>query len=116
MAFLLTKGEWITLDKVFEYLTANGYNTTAVGGLLLAFFYLRNQEAGVRNDINTSLQRLQKDVELLREQIEELEAELEEKEAQIDELRKQRRAAEDQAAAESRRADAAEFKLRKESE
>lgn len=104
------------MEAVFQFFGANGYQTTMVGGLMLLFFYMRNQEAGVRNDINLSLQRLQKDKELLQAEIEKLEAELDEKEAEIDDLRKQRRAAEDLAIAEGRRADAAEYKLRKESE
>lgn len=94
------------------FFQSTGYQTTMIGGVLLLFFYLRRQEAGVRNDINTSLQRLQKDKELLEAQIKELQAELDQKESEIDKVRRERREAEDTATRESRRADLAELRLK----
>lgn len=94
------------------FFQSTGYQTTMIGGVLLLFFYLRRQEAGVRNDINTSLQRLQKDKELLEAQIKELQAELDQRESEIDRVRRERREAEDTATRESRRADLAELRLK----
>lgn len=84
-----------------------GYPTSLLGGVLMLFFYLRKQEAGVRNDIVSSLQRLQKDKEVLQERIEALQKEIDVCQAEIDTLRSQRRALEDKAYNESRRADQA---------
>ena len=78
----------IDVDKLFDALSAAGYPTTIVGGVLLLFFYLRKQESGVRADINGSLERLTKENEDLRQ-------ENEEKETLIDGLRKEKREAED---------------------
>lgn len=108
------------MDKVFEgfgsFVSAigpAGYPTSLLGGVLMLFFYLRKQEAGVRNDIVLSLQRLQKDKEGLQARIDALQVELDSKEAEIDGLRAQRRELEDKAYNESRRADAATEALRK---
>lgn len=100
------------MDKVFEgissFMTAigpAGYPTSLLGGVLMLFFYLRKQEAGVRNDIVLSLQRLQKDKEILQARIDVLQAELDSKELEIDSVRKARRSVEDSLYNESKRAD-----------
>jgi hypothetical protein len=69
-----------------------------IGGVLLLFFYLRRQEAGLRQDINVSLQRLQQDRK-------EMQARLDAQEIEIDKERRGRREAEDEATKQRRRAD-----------
>lgn len=107
------------MDKVIEgfgsFISAigpAGYPTSLLGGVLMLFFYLRKQEAGVRNDIVASLERLQKDKAALQTRIDTLQAELDAKESEIDGLRAQRRELEDKAYNEGRRADAAIESLR----
>lgn len=107
-------------EKLLELITSAGGQTTVVGGLLLVFFYLRKAEAGMRNEINGSLVRLQKDKLELQEQIDRLEEESRSRETLFDSLREERRIAQDEKyeairlkeAAEAR-AVAAETKLRK---
>lgn len=108
------------MDKAFEgfssFITAigpAGYPTSLLGGVLMLFFYLRKQEAANRNDIVSSLQRLQKDKEFLLGRIDTLQKELDAKEAEIDALRGQRREQEDKAYNESRRAEAALEEVRR---
>ena len=103
-------------DAVASFLTTigpAGYPTSLLGGVLMLFFYLRKQEAGVRNDIVLSLQRLQGDKEALQRSIDLLKAELDVRETEIDKLRAERRELEDKAYNESRRADNALESLRK---
>lgn len=84
-------------EKLLEVLGTAGYPTTMVGGLLLLFFYLRKAEAGMRNEINSSLVRLQKDKAELQAQVNELEQEARDREKVFDELREERRNAQDEA-------------------
>jgi len=107
------------MDKLFEsvssFLTAigpAGYPTSLLGGVLMLFFYLRKQEAGVRNDIVLSLQRLQKDKELLQARIDVLTSEAETREKEIDSLRKTRRSLEDELYNEGKRADGLQDRIR----
>lgn len=107
-------------EKLLELITSAGGQTTVVGGLLLVFFYLRKAEAGMRNEINGSLVRLQKDKQDLLQRIDELEEESRSRETLFDSLREERRVAQDEKyeairlkeAAEARAA-TAETKLRK---
>lgn len=107
-------------EKLLELITSAGGQTTVVGGLLLVFFYLRKAEAGMRNEINGSLVRLQKDKQDLLQRIDELEEESRSRETLFDSLREERRVAQDEKyeairlkeAAEAR-AVSAEIKLRK---
>lgn len=108
------------MDKVFEGVSAflsavgpAGYPTSFLGGMLMLFFYLRKSEAGLRSELVTSLQRLQKDKDGLQARIDALQKELDEAEAEIDRLRKVNRAIEDKAYNESRRADDLLDQLRK---
>lgn len=107
------------MDKAFEGFTSllttigpAGYPTSLLGGVLMLFFYLRKQEAGVRNDIVLSLQRLQKDKELLQAAIDKLTKEKEELQKEVDEGRKERRALEDKLYNESKRADGLQDRVR----
>jgi septal ring factor EnvC (AmiA/AmiB activator) len=115
------------MDKAFEgfssFITAigpAGYPTSILGGVLMLFFYLRKQEAGMRTEIVASLQRLQKDKEALQARIDALQLridtlqkELDSRDDDIDALRMQRRELEDKAYNESRRADSALEQVRK---
>jgi hypothetical protein len=98
------------MDKVFEgigsFISAvgpAGYPTSLLGGVLMLFFYLRKQEAGVRNDIVLSLQRLQKDKEALQERVDTLQSKLDAKQSEVDALIVTRRAIEDAAYNETKR-------------
>lgn len=82
-------------EKLLELITSAGGQTTVVGGLLLVFFYLRRAEAGMRNEINGSLVRLQKEKQELQEQIDKLEEESRNRETLFDTLREERREAQD---------------------
>lgn len=100
------------MDKVFEtvagILTAigpAGYPTSLLGGVLMLFFYHRKSEAGLRSELVTSLQRLQKDKEALQARIDRLQQEVDDGESEIDGYRKKNRALEDEAYNEKRRAD-----------
>lgn len=99
------------IEKLWEAVIANGSPGVLVTGLMMLLVYLRKQESGVRVELNTTLQRLQKEKEALQAIIDKLEAEARQREEEIDRLRKDRRDAEDKLAAETRRADAAEDKL-----
>lgn len=92
------------MEKIFEIISTSGPQGGFVAVVLLLLFFVRKQEAGVRNEINGSLQRLQTDNDGLRAKIGELNSE-------IDTLRKERRAAEDREDQQRRRAEAAESKL-----
>jgi predicted nucleic acid-binding Zn-ribbon protein len=89
------------VEKIFEIISTSGPQGGFVAIVLLLLFFIRKQEAGVRTEINGSLQRLQTENEGLRARIVELEDE-------IDVLRKERRAAEDREDQQRRRAEAAE--------
>lgn len=104
------------LDKLWEAIVANGSPGVLVTGLIMLLVYLRKQEAGVRVELNTSLQRLQREKEALQAIIDKLEAEARQREDEIDRLRDARRDAEDKLVLEKRRADEAELELRKKSE
>lgn len=107
-------------EKLLELITSAGGQTTVVGGLLLVFFYLRKAEAGMRNEINGTLTRLQAERVELQAQIDRLEEESRNREILFDTLREERRIAQDerhQALREKldieQRLAAAEAKLRK---
>lgn len=104
------------LDKVWEAVVANGSPGVVVTGLMMVLVYLRKQESGVRVELNTTLQRLQREKEALQATIDKLEAEARLREEEIDRLRVARREAEDKITVEKRRADAAEAELRKKPE
>ena len=91
------------MEKIFEIISTSGPHGGFVAIVLLLLFFIRKQEAGVRVEINGSLQRLQTENEGLRARIDELEDEVE---AQ----RTLRRAAEDREDQQRRRAEAAESK------
>jgi len=92
------------VEKIFEIISTSGPQGGFVAVVLLLLFFVRKQEAGVRNEINGSLQRLQTENDGLRAKIKELNTE-------IDTQREERRAAEDRADKQRRRAEAAESKL-----
>lgn len=104
------------LDKLWGAVIANGSPGVVVTGLMMLLVYLRKQESGVRIELNTTLQRLQREKEALQAIIDKLEAEARLREEEIDRLRQLRREAEDKLVAESRRADQAELDLRLKSE
>lgn len=106
----------VDIEKLWEAVIANGSPGVLVTGLMMLLVYLRKQESGVRVELNTTLQRLQKEKEALQAIIDKLEAEAREREAEIDRLRQARRDAEDKLDIEKRRADDAELELRKKSE
>jgi hypothetical protein len=108
------------VDKVFEGVSAflsavgpAGYPTSLLGGVLMLFYYLRRSEAGLRSELVSSLQRLQKDKEALQTRIDALQAELDEKEEEFDRFRAANRGLEDKAYNESRRAEDLLDQLRK---
>jgi cell division protein FtsB len=92
------------VEKIFEIISTSGPQGGFVAIVLLLLFFVRKQEAGVRVEINGSLQRLQTENDELRAKNEELED-------KNDVLRKERRAAEDREDQQRRRAEAAESKL-----
>lgn len=100
------------VEKLWDAVIANGSPGVVVTGLMMLLVYLRKQESGVRVELNTTLQRLQREKEALQAIIDKLEAEARLREAEIDRLRTERRQAEDQLVAEKRRADQAELDLR----
>jgi len=95
----------VELEKLITAVIANGGPGAIVAGLLLALVYVRKQESGVRVELNTTLQRLQREKEKLQATIDRLEAEAEMREDEIDRMRQLRRTIEDTADAEKRRAD-----------
>lgn len=99
------------MDKFLDLLGTAGVPSGFVGICLMLLFYVRRQEAGVRSDINGSLQRLTAEKLDLHEEIDALKAEIKELEDTVDRLRKERREAEDREDQQKRRADAAEAKL-----
>lgn len=108
------------MDKVFEgvgaFLSAvgpAGYPTSLLGGVLMLFYYLRKSEAGLRSELVSSLQRLQKDKEALQARIDALQKECDERDNEIDRLRAANRGLEDKAYNESRRAEDILDSLRK---
>lgn len=107
-------------EKLWAAVLANGGPGTVVSALILILVYVRKQESGVRVELNTSLQRLQREKEALQARIDRLEAEATLREEEIDRMRELRRTIEDtadverrRADAEKRRADAAEAELHK---
>lgn len=101
------------MDKLWAALMSNAYPTTMVSGLILLVIYLRKQESGVRTELNTTLQRLQREKEALQALVDRLEAEAQKREEDVDKLRAERRAAEDREDVEKRRADRAEADLKR---
>lgn len=108
------------MDKVFEGIGAfisavgpAGYPTSLLGGVLMLFYYLRKSEAGLRSELVSSLQRLQKDKDGLQTRIDNLQREVDERENEIDRLRAANRTLEDKAYNESRRAEDLLDSLRK---
>jgi chromosome segregation ATPase len=99
------------VDKFIDLLGTAGLPSGFVGICLMLLFYVRRQEAGVRSDINGSLQRLTAEKLDLNEEIDLLKDEVKTLEDQVDVLRKERREAEDRADQYRRRAEAAEAKL-----
>lgn len=104
------------LDKIWEAVVANGSPGVLVTGLMMLLVYLRKQESGVRVELNTTLQRLQREKEALQAIIDKLEAEARAREDEIDKIRSRAREAEDKLDVEKRRADAAELALKKRNE
>ena len=92
------------MEKIFVIISTSGPQGGFVAIVLLLLFFVRKQEAGVRVEINGSLQRLQSENEELRAKIDELED-------KNDLLRKERRESEDREDHQRRRAEAAESKL-----
>jgi Tfp pilus assembly protein PilN len=99
--------------KLWDAVVANGSPGVVVTGVMMLLVYLRKQESGVRVELNTTLQRLQREKEALQAIIDKLEAEARLREEEIDRLRQLRREAEDKMVAEKIRADEAERNLRK---
>jgi septal ring factor EnvC (AmiA/AmiB activator) len=99
------------VDKFLELLGTAGIPSGFVGVCLTLLFYVRRQEAGVRTDINGSLQRLTAEKLDLNDEIDALKDELQKKESEIDLLRKERREAEDREDEFRRRAKALEAKV-----
>lgn len=99
------------MDKFLDLLGTAGFPSGFVGICLMLLYYVRRQEAGVRSDINGSLQRLTAEKLDLNEEIDTLKAEIRTLEDTIDLLRKERREAEDRADQLRRRAEAAEDKI-----
>lgn len=93
-------------DKLWAAVVANGGPGTLVTALILILVWIRKQESGVRVELNTTLQRLQREKEALQATIDRLEAEAKLREDEIDRMRELRRTIEDTADAEKRRADA----------
>lgn len=104
--FVRVEGRYVELEKLVSAVIANGGPGAIVAGLILVLVYIRKQESGVRVELNTTLQRLQREKEKLQATIDRLEAEANEREAEIDRMRQLRRTIEDTADAEKRRADA----------
>jgi predicted nucleic acid-binding Zn-ribbon protein len=99
------------VEKFIDLLGTAGLPSGFVGICLMLLFYVRRQEAGVRSDINGSLQRLTAEVLDLNEEIDTHKATITTLEDRVDTLRKERREAEDRADQYRRRAEAAEAKL-----
>ena len=100
------------MDRFLEVLGAAGYPTTSIGVIMLAFFWVRKAETGMRTEINGSLARLQTEKATLQAEIDKLEAEAASREDLFDSLRQARRDAEDKYYEQKRRADRAEALLR----
>ena len=99
------------MDKFLELLGQASFPSTIVGGVIFLFFYLKKQEAELRAELTATLKRLQEEKLALYATIEKLEQEGEDREVVIDNLRRDLRAAEDDAIFHRRRADRAEAKL-----
>jgi chromosome segregation ATPase len=99
------------VEKFIDLLGTAGLPSGFVGICLMLLFYVRRQEAGVRSDINGSLQRLTAEVLDLNAEIDLHKETIGTLEDRVDTLRKERREAEDRADQYRRRAEAAEAKL-----
>lgn len=99
------------MDKFLDLLGTAGVPSGFVGVCLILLFYVRRQEAGVRTDINGSLQRLTAEKLDLNDEIDALKEDITAREKEIDALRKERREAEDREDEYRRRAKALEIKV-----
>lgn len=99
------------MDKFLELLGQASFPSTIVGGVIFLFFYLKKQEAELRAELTATLKRLQEEKLALYATIEKLEQESEDREVVITNLRRDLRAAEDDAIFHRRRADRAEAQL-----
>lgn len=99
------------MDKFLELLGTASFPSTIVGGVIFLFFYLKKQEAELRAELTGTLKRLQEEKLALYVTIDKLEQEADDRESIIDGLRKDLRAAEDDAIFHRRRADRAEARL-----
>lgn len=99
------------LDKFLELLGTASFPSTIVGGVIFLFFYLKKQEAELRAELTATLKRLQDEKVALYNTIDKLEQEADDRETVINGLRKELRAAEDDATFHRRRADRAEARL-----
>lgn len=93
------------MDILIDLLGTVGPAGGIIGVVLLLLFYLRKQEAGVREDVNGSLARLTAENLDLRAEIKEKDERLDAYEAKFDELRTARREAEDRELQQRRRAE-----------
>jgi len=94
------------VDKLIEILGAAGYPSTIVGGVVFLFFYLRKQEAVIRNATKETIDSLEEELERRKKEILRLEA-------LIISLRLELTTSQDESIVHRRRAEAAEAKIKR---